>query len=384
MASDRICILSTVHSISDVRVVRKQALTLAQAGFRVTVIALEEPGQAGAKGIHIISVPRPRNRLHRLVRILSTLNLALRQKARIYAFHDPELLPAGVLLKLLAECKVIYDVHEDVPISIHNKEWLPAPLRPLVARLYSLLEFISLRFIDGLTLADCAYEKYYPGKNTLTVLNYPLTNYSHLYHAARPESRRGPVLIYCGSITSLRGLYEMLGLIHRLKGAQPDLLLRLVGPFGSIVEKEHARELIAQYGIDENVEILGPVSHLEVHNQILNADIGLVLLHPDPNYLYSLPTKLFEYMIMGKPVVVSDFPLWRKIVQDAECGFLVDPLNQEAVVQAVVQLLENGTLRQEMGDRGRAAVIRKYNWDSQGRKLVKFYRELLKENQPPE
>ena len=380
MAPDHVCILSTVHFTSDVRIVKKQAFTLAQAGFRVTVIALEEPNQSEAKGIHVISVPRPKNRLHRVVRILSTLRLALRQRASIYAFHDPELLPTGVLLKLFTDCKVIYDVHEDVPISIHSKKWLPAPLRPFVAHVYSLLEYIALRFIDGLTLADCAYKKYYSGQNTLVVLNYPLSNYAHLYQASRPSSQRGPVLIYCGSITALRGLYQMLGLIHQLKSTQPDLLLRLVGPFGSNVEQKQAWELIAHYGIEENVEILGLISHLEVHYQILDADIGLVLLHPDPNYINSLPTKMFEYMIMGKPVVVSDFPLWRKIVQDAECGFLVDPLNQGAVVQAVVQLLENSTLRQEMGARGRAAVIRKYNWDSQGRKLVEFYQELLKKN----
>lgn len=172
----------------------------------------------------------------------------------------------------------------------------------------------------------------------------------------------------------------MLGLIHRLKSTQPDLLLRLVGPFGSNVEQKQAWELIARYDIEENVEILGLVSHLEVHYQILDADIGLVLLHPDPNYINSLPTKMFEYMIMGKPVVVSDFPLWRKIVQDAGCGLSVDPLNPEAVGQAVVQLLKDSSLRQEMGNRGREAVLRKYNWDAQGRKLVEFYQELLKKN----
>ena len=378
MAPNHICILSTVHSISDVRIVKKQALTLAKAGFRVTVIALEETDQSETADVRVISLPRPRNRLHRVVRILSTLRLALCQRASIYAFHDPELLPAGVLLKLFANCKVVYDVHEDVPISIHNKKWLAAPFRPFVAQMYSLLERIALRYIDGLTLADYSYQKYYSGKNTLTILNYPLSNYAHLYQESPPSKRRRPVLIYCGSITALRGLYEMLGLIHRFKSSRPDLLLRLVGPFGSKAEYDQAWKLIAHYGVEGNVEILGMVSHLEVHNHILNADIGLVLLHPDPNYINSLPTKMFEYMIMGKPVVVSDFPLWREIVQDTGCGFLVDPLDPEPVEKAVVQLLENHSLRQEMGDRGREAVLRRYNWDSQGRKLVKFYQELQK------
>ena len=81
--------------------------------------------------------------------------------------------------------------------------------------------------------------------------------------------------------------------------------------------------------------------------------------------------------MMGRPVVVSDFPLWQRIVEESGCGLAVDPLDDDAVAAAVDRLLGDAELRMQMGSRGRDAVLTKYNWDAEGEKLVTFYRELL-------
>ena len=376
MSTPGICILSTAHLCFDVRMFQAEARTLARAGFAVTLIALEDPTPSQTEGIRILPLPRPRHRLQRMWRTLRVLRLARHQPAELYAFHDPELLPAALLLKLLTGRKLVYDVHEDVPASIRNRAWLPRPLRPLVASLYQWTEALALPFIDGLTLADHAYQKYYQGRNVLTVLNYPLVTYADLYEERRPGNR--PTLVYAGSITALRGLYEMIELAHRLRPDFPDLLLRLVGPVGSAAEKARAEELIARYGLGNNVEFTGLVSHLEVHRHILDADVGLALLHPDPNYLNSLPTKMFEYMMMGRPVVVSNFHMWAGIVEEAGCGFAPDPLDPDMVEQHLRQLLGDEQLRREMGQRGRAAVLDRYSWEKEGEKLAAFYRALLR------
>ncbi len=371
-----ICILSTVHLCFDVRMFQAEARTLARAGFAVTLIALEDPTPSQTEGIHILAQPRPRHRLQRMLSTLRVVRLARRQPVGLYAFHDPELLPAAVLLKLFTGRRLVYDVHEDVPASIRSRTWLPRPLRPLVARLYQLLENLALPFVDGLTLADHAYQKYYRGRHTLTALNYPLMTYAGLYEERRPGSR--PTLVYAGSITALRGLYEMIELVRRLRPAFPDLLLRLVGPVGSPAEKARAEELATRHDLAGHIEFTGLVSHLEVHRHILDADVGLALLHPDPNYRDSLPTKMFEYMMMGRPVVVSNFPMWAQIVAEAGCGFAPDPLDLDAVEQHLRQLLGNAELRREMGRRGRAAVLKKYSWEKEGERLVEFYRALLR------
>ncbi|MSR82700.1 MAG: glycosyltransferase [Candidatus Latescibacteria bacterium] len=378
MSAPGICILSTVHLCFDVRMFQAEARTLAKAGFDLTLIALEDPTPSETEGIHIFAQPRPRHRLQRMLGTLRVLRLAKAQPVGLYIFHDPELLPAALLLKLFTGRRLVYDVHEDVPASIRNRAWLPRPLRPLIARFYQLFEGLALPFIDGLTLADHAYQKYYRGRHTLTVLNYPLTTYADLYEERQPGGR--PTLVYAGSITALRGLYEMIELVRRLRQVFPDLLLRLVGPVGSAAEKTRAEELITRHDLGGHVEFTGLVSHLEVHRQILAADVGLALLHPDPNYINSLPTKMFEYMMMGRPVVVSNFPMWAEIVAEAGCGYAPHPLDLDAVEQHLRRLLGDVDLRREMGRRGRAAVLEKYNWKKEGERLVEFYRALLKED----
>ena len=374
---EHICILSSVHFTFDVRLFQAEARTLANAGFRVSVVALEDQTTCDAGGIEVIRLPVPKNRLRRMLATARVLRLALRQKADVYAFHDPELIPVCLILKMLTGSILVYDVHEDVPESIRSKRWIPLPLRACMAWLYRVIELIALRFFDAVTLADHAYARYYRTTKSLVVLNYPLLTYADYYHAAAEATSKGPLLVYTGSITALRGLFEMLALVRDLKPDQPGIRLDLVGPIGSRQEERDARDLVRRYGIDENVSFTGLVSHAEVHRRILAADVGLALLHPDSNYMRSLPTKMFEYMMMGKAVVVSDFPLWKQILDDAQCGIAVDPLSPTAALDAVKRLLGDPAERNQMGTRGRQVVLAKYNWDCQGPALVELYKSLL-------
>ncbi len=369
--------LSSVHLAFDTRIFQKEARSLARAGFEVTIIAQEDLAHQDAEKIRILPLPRPKNRLHRMLRTLHIAFLALRQRADLYAFHDPELLPVGVLLKLLTRSRVVYDIHEIVPQQILTKEWLPRPLRFLALKLYQLVERLTLPLLDGLVLVVSSQLKYYPDYRTQVVMNYPLPNYTSLRLPKDPEAAKRPTLIYAGSIRAIRGLYEMLELVRRLKPSYPEILLRLVGPIVPVAEEVRVRDLISSYGINSNVELQGRVSHPEVHHQISRSDIGLALIHPDPTYLDALFTKAFEYMMMGKPVVISNTPLWQEIIQETRCGLAVDPLNPEAVEAAVLRLLKDETLCREMGERGREAVLGKYNWDVEGEKLVQFYQELI-------
>jgi glycosyltransferase involved in cell wall biosynthesis len=278
---------------------------------------------------------------------------------------------------MLTGAALIYDVHEDVPESIRNKIWIPRPFRAGIALIYRTFERVAVRFIDGVTLADHAYTRYYRGTRQLVVLNYPLLTYADYYRPEYGTNGKRPVLVYTGSLTALRGLFEMLALARDLKSEQPDLLLDLVGPIGSAREERRALELVRDYGIEENVRFVGLVSHAEVHRHILDADVGLALLHPDPNYLRSLPTKMFEYMMMGKAVVVSNFPLWVKILDEARCGIAIDPLSPTQALAATKRLLDDPDAREQMGRRGREMVLAKYNWERQSADLIDFYRSLL-------
>ena len=106
-------------------------------------------------------------------------------------------------------------------------------------------------------------------------------------------------------------------------------------------------------------------------------DVGLAVLEPIPNYLESYPTKIFEYMSMGIPSIVSDFPLYREIIEKYQCGILVDPLDAGSIAEAIIRLMDNPDEAAEMGARGKEAVRFHFSWESEQEKLIEFYSRLL-------
>ena len=105
---------------------------------------------------------------------------------------------------------------------------------------------------------------------------------------------------------------------------------------------------------------------------------GLLVVMHNKNDLYPnvYPVKLFEYMAAGIPVVAADYPRWRRIVDDAQCGLLVDPADPKQIGQAIQYLLEHPQEAQSMGRRGQAAARQHYCWSSQAQNLLNIYSEL--------
>jgi len=126
------------------------------------------------------------------------------------------------------------------------------------------------------------------------------------------------------------------------------------------------------------VTFVGPLGRAGVTRELQNAYAGLVILHPEPNYVSSQPVKLFEYMCAGIPIIVSDFPVCREIVGQAQCGILVNPLNPREIARAMEFLLANPAEAAEMGRRGYRAILERYNWANEEKTLLRFYSELLR------
>lgn len=157
-------------------------------------------------------------------------------------------------------------------------------------------------------------------------------------------------------------------------GQLPDqsAKLQLAGKFNPMSALENVKHLDGW----SRVNFHGWANRGQVANILAQARAGLVVLHPTANYREAYPVKMFEYMAMGIPVIASDFPLWRRIVEDAECGLVVNPLNPDEIANAMQWLLDNPSEAEAMGDRGRKAVEANYNWESESHKLIEFYRQL--------
>jgi hypothetical protein len=200
----------------------------------------------------------------------------------------------------------------------------------------------------------------------VTVNNFPMLEEFIESGDGWPERERAAC--YAGSITELRGAAEMVDAI-----AATDATLLLAGRFGSARLRE---ELEAKPGWRQ-VEFLGHVDRAGLTRMLARARAGLVVLRPIPNYMEANPTKMYEYMSAGIPVIASDFPAWAAIVNEHGCGLCVDPTDPEAIAGAIRWLVDNPEEARRMGENGRRAAERRYNWSVERGTLLELYERLV-------
>lgn len=368
----KICHITTVHPAFDTRIFYKEAKTLARAGYNVVLIARHNENEI-VDGVKIIDLPKPKNRFQRMFFLTKrAYKLALKEKADIYHFHDPELLPWMVKLKKKTRAKVIYDVHEDYPKQILSKHWIPKIFRSIIANIFDIYEKKAIKNFDFIiTVGEDVKEKFKKlNPNVETIKNYPNLDYFKNI-SANLFSKSVFTLIYTGGLTRERGIKEI---VKALEFLPENVELILLGEF---VPSDFEKEIRKMEGF-KKVKYFGQVPFKEVPKYLAKADIGIVCFLPLPNNINSNPNKLFEYMLVGLPVIASNFPLWKEIIEGNKCGICVDPLNPIEIAKAIHYLIEHPEEAKKMGENGKKAVLEKYNWESESKKLLKIYEELLR------
>jgi glycosyltransferase involved in cell wall biosynthesis len=366
----RVCILTSAHPAFDTRIFRREARALADAGYDVTLITQEGRSQT-VDGISLIALPEPKNRLKRMLGTWRIVQTARQQRARVYHFHDPELVPAGVLLKLWTGKAVVYDVHEDYPTFIAIKHWIPRHLRKATAKAFGIFEQVCCRFFDMVVAAtDDIASNFRSHPGLVTIKNYPFLNAEGM--PARTAMTEAPGdLIYIGMLALATGIPQIIEALSYIDD-RTNVQLKLAGRFAD----DGCQELVASARQAGRVEYLGFLDRETLMEELGKADIGLACLQPILPYVTSEPNKLFEYMRSGLPIIASDFDLWREIIEGAQCGIVVDPEDPRAIGQAISQLLADPALMQAMGINGQQAVRHTYNWESQKAKLLEAYADI--------
>jgi len=365
-----VLIMSSVHSPDDIRIYKKEARSLAAAGYPVSFVVPRRDDAAALDGIEPIWLQRPRGRLQRMTRTaFAVFQTALQSPARICHFHDPELMPWAVLLKLCGK-KIIYDVHEDLPRQILSKHYIARPLRRAIALAVGVLERACSRCFDALIAATPPIAEHLASPKTVLVQNFPLID--ELFADDFPAYRdREPTFAYVGGISKIRGARELVQAI----GLVPSELQATLQVAGKFDPASLEAELKTTPGWNA-VRHLGWLSRRETAALMGRCRAGLVTFLPEPNHITAQPNKLFEYMSAGLPVIASNFPLWRQIIDRVRCGLTVDPQQPREIARAMEYILRNPHEAEAMGARGRAAVEQEFRWDKEAVKLVALYDQL--------
>ncbi len=345
-----ILVVTTVHWPDDTRI--RERLIRSLSGEFSVVYAARPPGPSSNDGLSWLELSGGRIR-----RNLEAFRVALSGSWDVLVVHDPELIPCAIVARLVKRRPVVFDVHEDIPASAHTRAWVPRFVRrPLAALLRWVLRFSERILV--VTLAEPGYQRLFRQTHPVFV-NYPDTR-RYPEPGGNPD---GPV-VYLGDVTGERGAEVAVAACSRL-----DISLRLIGRISATLQER----LEGMWSSEEPLLIDGLVPNRSAIGALAGCSVGLAPLRDLPNYRHSQPTKILEYLAMGLPVVASDLPGTRQLVDELDGVSLVPPGEPEALAEAI-----QGSRSPDVMGRARSqasSIRERYGWPTDA--VVEFYRSLL-------
>ncbi|MDG2428098.1 MAG: glycosyltransferase family 4 protein [Acidimicrobiales bacterium] len=344
----RVVVATVVHHPEDARIFHRQIPALVAAGHDVVYVAPTLGPDLTRPGVRHRPVMRAEGR-HRIraLRFAAGVLAEESEVADLTIIHDPEL----TILTRSVKGARIWDVHEDLPSQIGDKNWIPgwlAGTARFVAR--RIEDRASSRF--DLMLAEDSYIDRFPGG--VVVRNTPSVPET----VAPPDDCR---VVYVGRVSRRRGAETMIDAMRRVDF---DLHLDVYGPIDADIAP-----MLRTAG--SNVKTHGFLANPTVLNQIQGAMAGLALLGETGNYEASMPTKVLEYMARGIPVVTTPNPVARQLVEESGAGLVVPFDDPVEVVRALTRLLDP-EFRIYCAENGRQAVRNGFDWSEDAKTMLEF------------
>lgn len=337
--------------------------------YKVSLVVADGKGDEIKNSVNIFDVgAKTGGRISRMTKtVKKVFQKAVELDSDIYHLHDPELIPIGLKLKKLGK-KVIFDSHEDVGKDIISKDWIPYIVIKLVSIAYNSYEKYACKKFDYIiTATPYIKDKFLKiNKNSIDINNFPILG--ELSNDT-PWSDKKDEVCYVGGIAQIRGIKEIVKAMEFTK----NIKLNLAGSFSEkAVEKE-----VKTYNGWQKVNELGFLGRENISELYKKSKAGLVTLHPIINYLDALPVKMFEYMAAGLPVISSNITLWKEIVEGNNCGICINPLEPKEIAEAIEYIISHPKVAEEMGQNGKKAVLEKYNWQVEEKKMFEVYNGLI-------
>ncbi len=418
MSTGSVCMVVKNRLSNDARV-KKEMAVLAEDGWRVTVIAMPEAGVPEEENRHGVRIIRPpvfseskqklrsrvaeasqsidmstrarvirylrKNKLRRLVADLQRdipwerrlRNAAWGVDADVYHANDLDTLEICGSVAEKRNAKLVYDSHE---LWLESSRYLTTthPLNRIRLKKIEQKYISKANAVIAVTpMRGRKMQEMYPSMQNLYIVENAPEKLPDLPGKGRLRSmiNAAPddiIALYQGVLCPERGLEELLAAAELTQNPK----LRFVF-IGMDTLNGTLQQIAADKGLNNRVFFLPPVPSEELPEITIDADMGFILFRNTClNHYYSLPNKLYEYMMAGVPIISSDFPELKRVLEEAESGITVNPDSPEEIAQAVEKLAASRSIRMKMKQNGRKAALSRYNWEPQSEILRNLYRKL--------
>lgn len=362
----RICHMTSAHDSDDVRILKKQCVSLAKKSENEVYLVAKGDSYT-FKNVNIVGIGSfSGGRISRIINVSKEIyKKAIELDADIYQFHDPELLLYARKLKKHGK-KVIFDSHEDYKKQILEKTYIPKIVRRFVAVAYGLIENWACKYIDAALFP--AEENPFAGrvKKCVPIYNTPiLDELSPERDFLEKENKACCV----GSLTESRGISVLIDACYKA-----NIPLVLGGAFSPSSYEDELKSK-ESYSIVDYRGVCTREMVKEIYEECL---IGTDTILPVGQYdeTNNLSTKVYEYMAMGIPYITSDFQYNKHIIDKYKCGIYVDPTDKDAIAEAITFFIKNPEAAEEMGRNGKVLVTEKFSWKNDEERLISLYESI--------
>jgi len=377
--------LTSLHSAKDDRIFFKEALSLKNKGFDVSILCLADgdgfiKDMAGnvlnlglescirSDGIDIYCVQKEQGFLekilHKIGKGKTWKNYIVKGReivADVYHAHEPQTAFIGIQIQKNTNAKLIYDAHEPWIFSRSAKEWI--------------LKKICLPRLKNIITANHITEQSLLGEKS-DLNTEVIYNCSPSFFAQHQKENKEVIICHEGSLLFNRGLKLIIKALVILKKTHPNFRFRIIGDvFGE--EKNFLENKIITNDLENNIEITGWLSYNDVPKSIADCSIGLITnTNEKRNTLAGPPNKLFNYMTMGLAIITVDLPATNTIIKETTCGIILEKRNAQFLAKAIQNLLENTAKRKRFQENALHWEKKRFNWQSEEEKLFQFYNRL--------
>lgn len=374
----RVLYISVVHPLHDHRFIYKQCKGLAEAGFDVSYMNAKAEKEDIIEKTRVIPIRGSSTRFKRFLSTFLLLPYLLKSRHDVIHLVDPELLPVGVIIKLLTRKIIIFDAHEDYFSFISQKYYIKGISGKLIHWAAKATIYISSKILDGFVFADESTAEIFkmPQERKCIFYNFPSRSLFPEDISISWENRPYD-LVLVGTMSKTSGIFVLLEATKILKERYPQIKLLLIGQVDENISSQ-VKLFIEQNNLTDNIEITGRIPHHEVPARLKKCKIGCISLLDLPKFHKNIATKLFEYMALGLPVVSADLPPERKYIKEGKTGLFFTPGDPQSMAEAIDKILSDKKLWAEMAANARRYMIENNLFaENEMAKLVEFYKRLL-------
>lgn len=272
------------------------------------------------------------------------------------------IVPGYLISKKVKRAKVVYDIFDFYADMLRNTP-------SILIKLIRWLDLHLINCVDAVILADESRKKQIRKtrpKELKIIYNTPLDIYQEKQVITKEENEFFRIC-YIGILQIERGLLEMIDVVSK----HPKWVLDIAGYGGD------ADRILDEIKKHKNIRYHGILDYDTSLRLSEKATVLFAIYDPRvPNHKYACPNKLFEAMMLGKPIIVSDDTTMSKIVKEVKNGIVIPYGDKNALENALITLSENLQLREMLGRNSRKAYKSKYNWRRMEEELISLYRNL--------